>query len=195
MKRIWFLLLFLSLGLNAGLLYALLTRPDEQPPSAQEGWRTPRGESGTPEDRGERTPRPDPDRLERILTRRLDQMSSNLHLDPGQYEKVEGILRETMPLILAQQKQVWDARRAMRRSYREGEFDPAGIRLDLRRMHAAQARLDSLVILSMTRETSILTPEQRSSYLDAMPWHSPFEQHARRPGMPPRGRPWRSGND
>lgn len=194
MKRIWFLLLFLSLGLNAGLLYALLTRPDEQPPPARESWRVPRGGPGTPEDPEDRAPRPDPDRLERILSKRLDQMSGNLHLDPEQYAKVESILRETLPLILAEQRQVWDVRRAMRRSYQEGEFDPAGIRIDLRRMHSAQARLDSLVILSMTRETSVLTAGQRSRYLDAMPWHSPMER-SRGPGMPHRGRPWRGGED
>ncbi len=195
MRRIWFLLLFLSLGLNAGLLHVIHSRQDTSPPVPREPVRMPRGGPGAPEDLKERPPRPDPERLERIISKRLDQMSRNLQLEPGQHAKVEVILREALPLILAEQRQVWDVRRAMRQSYQEGEFDPDGIRRELRRMHAAQGRLDSLVILSMTREASLLSPEQRSRYLDAMPWHSPFEQHGRRPGMPPRGRPWRQRED
>lgn len=190
MKRMWFLLLFLSLGLNAGLLHVVLSRPDTPASTVRERPRVPRGGPAGPEENEGRIPRPDPERLERILSKRLDHMSRNLELDPGQHAKVEAILRETLPLILAEQRQVWDVRRAMRRSYQEGEFDPAGIRLELRRMHAAQERLDSLVILSMTREASLLTPEQRRRYLDAMPWHHPLE-HSRHPGTPSRGRSWR----
>lgn len=184
MKRTWFVVLALSIGLNAGLLYVLLTGPDTPPPPWQERERIPRGPGrmddpgsgrGSQDGPGQGAESEEPDRLERILQGRMEMMTRHLELSPEQRTEIEAILNETLPLILKEQREVWEVRRAMRSRYEGGEFNPDQIQADLRRMHSAQARLDSLVVLSLTKEAQVLSPEQRARYLESMPWHHPMD--------------------
>jgi len=177
MKRGWFLLLAISLGLNAGLLYTSLADraaplppvPGPAPGGAlpPEMFAPPAGQDSGP-DRGPGTPASEA--LRAWLAHRLERIHGRLALDAQQRERLERVTGEMLPLILAQRAEVHAARSAIRSAYERADLDGPRLHELRRRLSAAQARLDSLVIESLLREAQVLSPEQRRSYLETMPW-------------------------
>jgi Spy/CpxP family protein refolding chaperone len=178
MKRGWFLLLALSLGLNAGLAYTVISHrgmcrwaPSAPPMMAPPG---PDDDHGMPPMRGGVD-------MGDIARQRLARVSRWLNLDDRQREGLGAVLEDAMPRIMAQRDSVRDARRRAAAEYVKPVVDSEAIRLSVRRLNTAQARLDSLVSETMAREAALLTPEQRTRYFDAMPWGPHPDMHHREP--------------
>lgn len=154
MKRGWFLLLALSLGLNAGLLATILFNPrsDPQPPI----------------ERPMHPPRPR--QPENALHGRLDQLAHRLGLSAEQREDMEIILRETVPAIIQRSETIRNLRWDMEGLYRDDAPDPEQIRQIVGAVARVQAELDSLVSEAMLREMGILSEAQRHEYLKQLPW-------------------------
>jgi len=154
-NRIWILVLGLSLGLNAGLLYREFA-------------------AGPREHRNRRTP----PTAEEIVKHRLSELQGNLALTPDQETRLRAILEETVPRVMAQSDSVRRVRSRLAGAYAEAAIDTAAVREALDEMNAVQARLDSTIAESLLREASLLTPEQRAKYVERLPWrrHGPRER-------------------
>jgi len=170
MKRVWFVLLALSLGLNAGLIYTVIAHHRAPAPRDFE-------ELGAPPDRpgprgARRGPHRGPDRPAGagFAQRRLDRMAKWLDLDATQQAAMGAIFEESMPRVLAQRDAVQAARRRAAAQYLKPAVDPDSVRIAVRQLTAAQTALDSLVAETMSREAALLSPEQRARYFTAMPW-------------------------
>jgi Spy/CpxP family protein refolding chaperone len=170
MKRIWFVLLALSLGLNAGLLYMVISHRHARGPRGFEWMGPPPDRPGPPEDNLGPPPAHGRPYGLAFARHRLDRMADWLNLDPAQREALRAILDETMPRILERRDAVRAARHRAAEQYLKPTVDPDSVRASVRQLNAAQASLDSLVAETMSREAKLLTPEQRSRYFTAMPW-------------------------
>lgn len=178
MKRGWFLLLALSIGLNAGLLISMAMREwkwGSAPPPAPVSC-NPFGR-GDPMGRGDMP-------ASGVAEKRIQCLSKRLQLDESQQSEMVSILKEMMPRILHGRGMVRDARRSIHDEYRKVEPDPDRIRAITHRLNESQSTLDSLVADTILRETALLTPEQRTLYFNAMPW-----DRGGRPGPDRYGRP------
>jgi Spy/CpxP family protein refolding chaperone len=188
MRRGWFVLLALSIGLNAGLLYAALAGRTETPapmppcPGIDSIGMT-AGPAGD-----ERDPAPASGLCEPMMRVRMQRMAERLSLDERQRGQMNTILSEMLPQVLNGRDAVQRARRAVHGEYRQPQLDAARIRLLTRELNAAQARVDSLVVETMLRESALLSPAQRAGYFESMPWDRrpvPVRMGVRRgPGKP-----------
>lgn len=166
MKRFWFLLLAVSLGVNAGLAVIWLARPGTRPPAPG------------------RPPAPiGPPRIERMLDQHLARITEGLQLSKKQHDELEAAYHKLFPRIIEQNRKVSDLRRAVHDSYNADTVDPVAFRARVRQLSNEQARLDSLVTEAMLSEASVLTTEQRRRYAPGMPW-TRTGQPAPRPGGP-----------
>ena len=156
--RAIYLLLALLVGMNATLLYDRLSRPG------------PRGRPGPPPEFSE------------IMEHHVDRMTGGLGLDESQAAQIRDVLDEQVPRILEQRERVDAERQRLADLYVGTRIDTEAFREQLRRVNAAQSRLDELVGEAMLGEALVLTPEQRRRHVRAMPW-------GRTGGPPPPGGP------
>ncbi len=188
MKRGWFIVLLLSLGMNAGVLYTLLserTRSVPPPPRFFHPGRGPfHGEERFPPGR---RPRPI---LKRMLEKRMGRMAERLDLDDVQRATLADLLDRMLPRIFDERERTESAREEIRALYELENVDPDAVREAVSRLNDAQSRLDSLVAETMLLEASILTPEQRKKYAGALPWGLPGGPGG--PHPPKKSRPFRS---
>lgn len=154
MKRFWFLLLALSLGLNAGLLYVQLSgdRPAAEPP------------------RGPRHHGAGHDRFDDLAKNHVKRMIEGLDLNEDQAQRLEEVHRDLLPRLASASRESERLRRAVGDQYRSNNMEPERLRETVRRLNQAQAHLDSLVVEAVLAEAAILTPDQRERYARAMPW-------------------------
>jgi Spy/CpxP family protein refolding chaperone len=183
MKRGWFVLLALSLGLNAGLLYtSLAPRPDgvPAPPVVEHP-------GPAPEAPGDGQPGPPP--AEQLVHGRHTRMCRFLGLDEQQREAMKAILQASLPRIVNLRAAVAEARQRILVAYHQPEVDVQQVRELVGALNATQAELDSLVAETMLQEVALLSPEQRQAYWRALPLALPDEHrgHGRR-GL------WRGGH-
>jgi Spy/CpxP family protein refolding chaperone len=169
MKRGWFLVLAISLGLNAGLLYTKLAadRRPEGPRARPFIWCPGGAGGGTP---------CAPAHPGDLARHRLGRLARWLGLSGETRARMEAIAEETMPKILAEREKVREARSALREEYRKPETDRERVHALIRDAIEAQARLDSIVAESMLREAELLTPEQRERYFRFVPWEREMGQ-------------------
>ncbi len=161
MKRAWFLLLALSVGLNGGLIYEKLSGRSDGPGPGM----------GTPRETGPRLgPRFHPDGPPGFIRDRMGRIGTRLGLTDAQREEMASVLGEKMPALIEQRRKVDEARNALRKEYLRGNIDEAGVRAQVHLINQSQSRLDSLVVETMLGEVSVLNPEQRAAYLEMMPW-------------------------
>lgn len=170
MKRGWFLLLALSLGLNAGLLYTVLSGSGWGRREFIPGPFIRDAEAPFPPGTSPHRPGQCPRDCEHLVHHRLGRMAEYLDLDEGLRRQMAGILEEMLPRILAERDAVQEARLAMRAEYRKPDADPARVRTLVQRMGNAQMRLDSLTAETMLLEAGLLSPQQRARYFESMPW-------------------------
>lgn len=185
MSRPWFLLLALSIGLNAGLISMQLSSDD-----GESGRRPPFPEGRSPIGRGFDF-QPDP---ERLVEHHLARIAEQLELTDAQRDSIDATLREMVPQLLKQRNRMRDLRERIERAYRNPDLDPLVFRGFIRELADASATLDSLTAEVMLREASFLTPEQREAYMDTMPWgregpHRGMGPGHRGRGLRPGGRP------
>ena len=176
MKRIWLIVLLLSLGLNVGLGLNLLRRSTVAPaPMGRHGVHAgPRG----PEFPG------DPAHSEQFLRRRLDRMGQRLGLTEPQKQVLWTLHREVGAEVFDRRRDLLDTRHRLHESYAQEEVDLDEIRRLTRQLGVLQADLDSLVVDIMLQEREVLTPPQRRQYRSLFPLGRGHSQH-RRPGRNP----------
>jgi len=164
MKRAWLIVLALSLGLNAGLLYnSLANRPGPAPPFG--GGHPPfidhpgrPGAGGGPFEPGE------------FARHRMRRLAEHFDMSEKQRSEIHRIVRESLPVIIDLRGAVQEIRLALREEYGKEEPDHSTVRALVRDLNTAQGRLDSLVAETILRESELLSPEQRVHYFEAMPW-------------------------
>ncbi len=153
MKRAWLLVLAVSLGLNAGLLFMTLGKGRPGPVPAP----------------GDHRP-PSVERPETLLREHLLRMTESLGLDETQRAAVENVHRDLLPKIGEQFRLLGELRRSIADHYASSEFDAAQFKDLARSLSETQARLDSLVTEAMLGEAAVLTSDQRAKYAREMPW-------------------------
>ena len=187
MKRAWFLLLALSLGLNVGLLYVTLSPRSLAGPAGDEiaapALQVP---AAPPPGEGHLCSPADPLSCDKLLRRRLHRMAGMLHLEAGQRDEMHGILGEMLPRIMAERERVQRMRARIHEEYMKPAIDPGLVRTFVADLNAAQARLDSLTAETILRESEVLSVEQRSGYFGSMAWEGCR-------GCPPPGPPGAGG--
>jgi Spy/CpxP family protein refolding chaperone len=189
MKRAWFLVFALSMGLNAGLLYVSLSHP-----GAGRGFdaRSPaRDEVGGPGgDRREQTNQP-PGDFESVIRRHLDKMTRDLQLDGRQRSAIAKVHEGLLPRIISERRDMEALRRDVASRYAGPTVDGAEFRSLVKQISRRQTRLDSLVTEAMLGEAAYLTHDQRQRYVREMPWGgampTPERPADKRQENPPRG--------
>jgi len=186
MNRFWFVLLALSLGFNAGLVYVqhgarsdARRFADERPLSGPPGEPRGRAPLSGPEDRRPRRGPPEPPPPEELIEHHLRRMADRLDLDAAQRRDITDVLAKVLPEIARQRQAIDRAREAVADYYGSPTFDEDTFRRLGRKLRDAQSRLDSLVTEAMLGEAALLTTEQRQRYVHEMPWSGPG-------GPPPR---------
>jgi hypothetical protein len=187
MRRGWLLLLLLSVGLNLGLGYALLsqrTQAEDTVPGPARG-------------SFERAlVAQDTARIHEMLDRHFERVADRIGLPPELREDLRRTRRAALPRMWQRRQAVDAARRRLHRAFVAEEIRPDSVALCLRELNAAQAGLDSLVSTLMLEEMRKLSPEQRRAYLEHMPLQRPGPPgpgprdpgRGRRHGGGPRGR-------
>ena len=189
MKRVWFLVFALSMGLNAGLLYVSLSHRGEghgssgRPP-------TPDEQGGPGGDRREEPNQP-PGDFESVIRRHLDRMTRDLQLDDRQRSAIAKVHEGLLPQIISERRDMEALRREVASRYAGPTMDGAAFRSLVRQISLRQTRLDSLVTEAMLGEAAYLTHDQRQRYVREMPWGgampAPERPADKRQENPPRG--------
>lgn len=179
MRRGWFILLALSLGLNAGLLFVHFSPwadiPDLQRPR-------PRGQ----EVGGAPGPMSHPGGAESFIRDRIARVGKRLDLNDDQIKSMADILDGVMPEMIARREHIRDLRAQMRDEYLLPEVDANRIQELRVEADLAQSALDSIMVETMLKEARILTPEQREAYFQLMP----FGERGKHGARMRRGRHW-----
>lgn len=165
MKRLWMLILLVSIGLNLGL--------------GVHHWRESRDEGRTSRhsrlerrgpDRGEWPARGDTAGWRRMSQRRMERMTDGLGLAPEQ----ERIFRENQAQAVRRiadlRGEVSRARDRVRDLMMADTVDTTALRGALVEVGRRQAVLDSVVAETIIRDLSVLEPGQRARYLRMLPF-------------------------
>jgi Spy/CpxP family protein refolding chaperone len=163
MKRGWFIVLLLSLGLNLGLGVSLW-RQGDAPPT----WPESPGDEASP---GEPGPGflPDRDQVRSFMERRLDRMSEDLGLTDDQRSALMAIHLEIGDEVFSRRRELLDRREELQALHAADDPDLDAVHVAARALGEIQAELDSLVVEAMFRERAVLTPEQREHYRSYFP--------------------------
>ncbi len=165
MKKIMYLLLALSLGLNAGLLVMTLLSPDRPP--------LPDGEGGI-------RPGPPPD-AGQLVDNHMQGMTRHLDLDPVQQESIRAILTRDAQRLMELQMETRAAGRRLTRAFGAPIFSPEAFLDMVREASVTREALDSLSAALLVAEAAVLTPEQRIKYAEVAPMIHTNPQQARPP--------------
>ncbi len=166
MKRIWMLLLLLSLGLNIGLGYKVLTRHAD-PGEFMRGGSGRFGERG--HGRRQHTAR-DSTAWQQMSRQRLARLTVKLELTPEQVEAFTRIQQQTIPQLRQRRMTVGQIRGRLYAACMRNEAGPDSVRQVVTQLNEAHGRLDSLITETLLAELDLLTPHQREQYLNSMPW-------------------------
>ncbi len=172
MRRLWFILLALSIGLNVGLIAVQLSggADDVRPRIADRSSYKDRDWSG---------PRAHPEGPRGFIRERLDKVGDRLDLSDEQIDAMAEILELVMPELVERREAIRDIRLRMREEYLRPQVAAAKIHELRRQTLAMQSELDSIMVETMIKEADILTPEQRESYFELMPFGGK-ESHGRK---------------
>ena len=171
MKRLLLLLLLLSLGLNIGLFAAL----DRAGRRADEVLAL--GIAG-PQGPGRFLP---PEKREAFLAERhriWRQMSTE------DRDRLDALRHRTRDSGAPLRAELDSTRLALREAMRAPVLDDAAIAGLMRRMSAAQARLDSTVAAALLDEFRDMGPAERQRFLKMMPWEREGRGHRAGGGEP-----------
>ena len=165
MKKVWVLMLLVSLGLNVGLGVRLLRRGD-LPGSIdrQDGRREGRSWS-----RGERPAPGDSTAWRRVMGRRMDHLTGQLALRPEQIAGFRAAQQASFQIMRTQRQLVVQARSHLRELMTAAEIDQPAVRLAMAELGRRQAAMDSLAAETVLGELEVLDPSQRVRYLDFLP--------------------------
>ncbi len=154
MKKVMYLLLALSIGLNAGLLIVQQSEPPRPGP----------GRPGPPPDE-----RPGPPRPEVLVRDHLESMTRHLDLDESQQQAIREVLEEHMPALFEMRRRSKEANRRMSEAFAEPGFDPEQFEVLARQASLTRGRADSLAAVMLIGEAAVLTNEQRVRFAEVAP--------------------------
>jgi Spy/CpxP family protein refolding chaperone len=174
MNRLARLILLVSLGLNLGLGWALWQGRGSEPPRPPQGERVGR----------ERPAAGDTAAWRRMMKRRIERLSARLDLSAAQAEQLQALQLANGPLVRAQHERIEAARDQVRVATGAAAYDEVAVRAALASLRRAQADLDSLTQEFLLQECGLLTPAQRTRYLELLPLE-PWR--GGRPSGPPDG--------
>jgi len=166
MKRGWLLLLLLSMGLNAGLGYAVLSRKGSDsvktiPAMSEDEYASPNGRpDGVP---GEMDPAA-------YMEKRFQRMAKRLELTPEQMAELRPLRLGMFTQIQERRREIRWTRRSLHAACLDSAVEADSVRYYVKRLAAMQGHLDSLITETLLRELGVLTPAQRVRYLETMPW-------------------------
>ena len=164
MRRGWLLLLLLSVGLNLGLGYAMLSRRAQSDEAgSRPAWR--RFEQAFVAQ--------DTARIHEMMDRHWGRVADRIGLPPELREDLRRTRREALPRMWQRRQAVDAARQRLHQAFIADALEPDSVAPRLRDLNAAQASLDSLVSMLMLEELRKLDPEQRRAYLEHMPLQRP----------------------
>jgi len=174
MKQLVWIVLFVSLGLNLGLGYRVLSGrqatgdPTLRPDLERRGWTTPGS------DRAWRRPSSsvlaDSSGWANMARHRLDRLAVRLGLAGEQRERFTAVHLAAATEIRRQRLALYEARGHLYRLYTEPEIDRAAVAAAAEEIAVLQGHLDALVADVLFEELSLLDSEQRARYLALMPW-------------------------
>ncbi len=175
-KWIIYLLLALSLGLNAGMIATTLVHrtagPHGSPPPGPGGG--PGHQPGPPPDPG------------RVVEDHLRGMTQHLDLDTDQQQAIRRVLETHAAELTTLQVAAEEAGRMLAEAYALPEFDPDGFLRLTAEASTARSRLDSLSAVMLVGEAAVLTPEQRLKFSTIAPTIHSQPQRPPEGGPPPR---------
>lgn len=162
MKKIWILILFISLGLNLGLGWRLMNNADSG-----------KGTIHSQRERGSRTFQgrwADRDSVSRqeMFNRRIDRMADTLGLDFEQREVFRRVHTQTGDLLMRKRLIISEKRDLLKDLVTSEEINQEKIRRAIAELGQEQAVLDSLVAETVLQEMAVLSPEQRAGYLEML---------------------------
>ena len=175
-KKIIYLLLAVSIGLNVGVIATTVLHQVGNPPPGP----GPRARGRPP---ARATPRP----RTRFWTTTCAGMTRHLDLDAGQQEAIRAVLEVQMPRLVEARAAAEAANRRLVEVFGAPDFDPDAFRRLAAEASASRARVDSLSAVMLVAEAALLTPEQRLKFAAVAPTiHSSPQNPPRRDGPPPR---------
>lgn len=163
MKKILYLLLAMSLGVNAGLMATTLKHRGQppHPPQQQPPGQPPGGGPG-----GHPGHAPDP---QRMVEEHLAGMTRHLDLDPEQQASIRAILERDAHRLAELRQAVEAARHRMSDAFAAPDFDETTFLRLVAEAGAARAAVDSLSAVMLTSEAAVLTAEQRVLFAEVAP--------------------------
>ena len=175
-KKMLYLLLAVSVGLNVGVIATTLVHrtggPPEGPPPGQD-------RSGRPGP-GQR---PDPAQL---VEGHLQGMTRHLDLTPDQQQSIRAVLEEFAPQQVEFQMEVEQTSRHLTDAFGAPDFDPESFQRLTAEASEARSRLDSLSAMMLVSEAAVLTHEQRLKFARVAPSiHSNPQKPQPQEGRPP----------
>jgi hypothetical protein len=121
----------------------------------------------------------DLDQEKAATRRRASQLARLLDLTPQQQADMLALRLRVLPDLQAARVGLAEARRSVHDLILAAA--PAdSVRLQVRHLDQAQARLDSLVAETLLSEVRLLSTEQRRRYMQLMPWETGPRGHGRR---------------
>ncbi len=167
-KRILYILLALSLGLNLGIIGMTLVHQATKPALDK-----PPGQGGR---EGLNPARyPDPSTL---VNNHIIGMTRHLDLDQEQQKAIRAVLERYAPQQIKFQTDAAEAGRHLADAFAAPVFDPEQIERLTAKASAKRTLLDSLSAVMLVAEAAVLSPEQRRKYAAVAPSiHSKPQHH------------------
>lgn len=188
MKPFLWIVLFASLGLNAGLVWRVISERDKagQTVRAADPAVLERSESfgARPWRRPSQAVLADSSRWSEMAQHRLDRLAQRLGLEGEQRRRFTAVHLQAATEIRRQRLAVSEARRELYRIYTASEIDRDAVAAAVAELTVRQGRLDALVAEVLSEELALLDRGQRERYLALMPW----EVGGERPEAKHRGR-------
>jgi hypothetical protein len=180
MKRVWFLVLAASVGLNAALLWQQLgpSRGGAPPSRFERAWdgapgRGPGGERDPGRRGGE------PRSWAEMQQFRLERVARRLDLDGAQLERLRAVALAPAAEMDSLRAAARIERGLIRDLLGRPEIDAGAVREAAQRLRTIEARIETRVTENLILEAGILEPGQRRAFLDLMRFAGP--PGARRP--------------
>lgn len=176
-KKLIYLLLALSIGLNIGVIGTTVVHrgkrlPPPRPPGPPTGGQHQPGQ------------RPDP---ARIVEDHVRGMTQHLNLNSEQQQAIRAILERYATQLTALQVEVEETSQRLPEAYADPAIDPDQFQQLVAEASNARAQLDSLSAVMLMAEAAVLTPEQRQKFAEVAPSiHSRPKRPRGQGGPPPR---------
>lgn len=162
MKKIWVLVLLISLGLNLGFGLRML---NDRSRSGEDRHSRRGGDAHRFQGRWA-----DRDSIARgkMFDRRLEHIAATLDLSPQQRDEFTEVHTRTGRMLMRRRGLISEKRDLLHNLMTGDEIDQEGIRQAIAELGREQAVLDSLVAETMLQEMEVLDPEQRVRYLELL---------------------------